>query len=38
VSRRKWLLVQHGGTITLDQTGPLKLISLTLPLYQGQEP
>jgi K+-sensing histidine kinase KdpD len=32
-------VLQHGGTITLDQTGPLKkLISLTLPLYHGQEP
>jgi hypothetical protein len=32
-------VLQHGGTTTLDQTGPLKkLISLTLPLYHGQEP
>jgi hypothetical protein len=32
-------VLQHGGTITLDQTGSLKkLISLSLPLYHGQEP
>ena len=32
-------VLQHGGTIALDQTGALKkLISLTLPLYHGQEP
>lgn len=32
-------VLQHAVTITLDQTGPLKkLISLTLPLYHGQEP
>jgi signal transduction histidine kinase len=31
--------LQHGGTITLDQTGHLtKLLSLTLPLYNGQNP
>jgi len=29
--------LQHGGTITLDQTGYLKkLVCLTLPLYNGQ--
>jgi hypothetical protein len=32
-------VLQQGGTITLDQTGPLKkMISLTLPLYQDQKP
>jgi hypothetical protein len=32
-------VLQHGGTITLDQTGPLKkMVSLTLPLYHGQKP
>jgi signal transduction histidine kinase len=32
-------VLQHGGTITLDQTGTLKkMVSLTLPLYLGQQP
>lgn len=32
-------VLQHGETITLDQTGPLKkMVSLTLPLYHGQKP
>jgi signal transduction histidine kinase len=31
--------LQHGGAITLDQTGHItKLLSLTLPLYNGQNP
>jgi hypothetical protein len=38
VAARRTVL-QHGGTITLNQTGPLKkLISLTVPLCHGQEP
>jgi hypothetical protein len=32
-------VLQQGGTITLDQTGPLKkMVCLTLPLYRGQRP
>jgi hypothetical protein len=32
-------VLQHGGMITLDQTIRLeKMVSLTLPLYQGQKP